>query len=153
VAQGPLALGGAGGVGATSNPRFVQLDQGQNIDPTNRRGGPQMTALNLSGLFGGMPQGNPSATPRAGVPGANAPPRVPGPMASPTTGQPMPMSTADAAANFHNVRGMMFPNSPDFSNLPNDIFNQAGAGPMTRRRGSTPSALAAAAASLKQRYG
>ena len=49
----PLATGGAGGIGATSNPRFVQLNQGQNIDPTARNRGPQMTALNLAGLFGG----------------------------------------------------------------------------------------------------
>jgi hypothetical protein len=55
---GPLATGGAGGVGATSNPRFVQLDQGQNTDPTARNRGPQMTALNLAGLFNG---GGPSS--------------------------------------------------------------------------------------------
>lgn len=74
---GPLATGGASGGGSTANPRFVQLDQGQNTDPTGRNRGPQMTALNLGGLFGrgGV---NPNA------PAANAQPmsgRVAGPMA------------------------------------------------------------------------
>lgn len=76
---GPLATGGAGGQGATSNPRFVQLDQGQNTDPTGRSRGPQMTALNLGGLFGrGQPAVNPD------VPAANAQPvsAVRGPLSS-----------------------------------------------------------------------
>lgn len=63
--KGPLAGGGASAVGATSNPRFVQLDQGQNIDPLNRRGGPQMTALNLGGLFGGAQNAPAAAGPTA----------------------------------------------------------------------------------------
>jgi collagen type III alpha len=66
---GPLASGGASGAGATSNPRFVQLDQGQNMDPTARNRGPQMTALNLAGLFGG---GGAPGAPR-GVNPANLP--------------------------------------------------------------------------------
>jgi hypothetical protein len=86
--------------GGPANNRFVQLDQGQNVDPTNRRGGPQMTALNLGGLFGG---GQPAA-----------PARVPGPMAggppiSPTTRQPMPMSSADAAYGLPDARGAPYP--------------------------------------------
>ena len=74
---GPLASGGASGSAATSNPRFVTLDQGQNTDPTARNRGPQMTALNLAGLFGGR-----GANP-ANVPAANAQPvsAVRGPMA------------------------------------------------------------------------
>jgi hypothetical protein len=77
---GPLATGGAGGMGATSNPRFVQLDR-PNMSPAGgfgRGGPPQMTALNLAGLFGGG-QPNPNA------PAANAQPvsgRVAGPLAS-----------------------------------------------------------------------
>ena len=68
-----MASGGAGGVGATSNPRFVGVDR-PNADPQNSmRSGPQATALNLAGLFGG--QGvNPN------VPAANAQP-VSGPLA------------------------------------------------------------------------
>ena len=69
-----MATGGAGGQGATSNPRFVQLDQGQNTDPTARNRGPQMTALNLAGLFGRGGGVNPN------VPAANAQP-VSGPLA------------------------------------------------------------------------
>ena len=88
--RGPLAAGGAGGQGATSNPRFVQLDRGQNMDPTSRMGSPNMTALNLAGLFN---RGQPAVNPNA--PAANAQPvalnnvgkrLVPGPLAS----APMP---------------------------------------------------------------
>jgi hypothetical protein len=78
---GPLATGGATGVGATSNPRFVGISA-PNMSPQNSmRGGPQGTALNLAGLFGGGGV-NPN------VPAANAQPvaSVPGPMAS----APMP---------------------------------------------------------------
>jgi hypothetical protein len=78
---GPLAPGGAGGVGATSNPRFIGIPA-PNMSPQNSmRGGPQGTALNLAGLFGGGGV-NPN------VPAANAQPvaSVPGPMAS----APMP---------------------------------------------------------------
>ena len=82
---GPMAGGGAGGQGATSNPRFVGVDR-PNADPTARRGSPQMTALNLAGLFG---RGQPAANPNA--PAANAQPvsaqrPVPGPLAN----APMP---------------------------------------------------------------
>ena len=53
---GPLSTGGASGMGSTSNPRFVALDSRPNASPQNSlRGGPQATALNLAGLFGGKP--------------------------------------------------------------------------------------------------
>jgi hypothetical protein len=69
---GPLATGGAGGQGATSNPRFVQVDRPNAPaagGPQGRGGPPQMTALNLAGLFGrGQPAVNPDA------PAANAQP-------------------------------------------------------------------------------
>jgi hypothetical protein len=123
----PAASGGATANGATSNPRFGTV-QYQTPNSVGARS-PIYTAMNR---FGGMPQGAPSATPRAGVPGANAPPRVAGPMAQGG-------------------------GAPDFSNLPDDIF-----GPDYRSMGDTPDVLAAtrrkaaaqlAAASLKQRYG
>jgi hypothetical protein len=71
---GPLATGGAGGVGATSNPRFAQVDR-PNMSAAGgfgRGGAPQMTALNLAGLFGGGASPAPA--------GASA--RVAGPLAS-----------------------------------------------------------------------
>jgi hypothetical protein len=67
---GPLASGGAGGVGSTSNPRFVGVDR-PNADPQNSmRAGPQGTALNLAGLFGGGQGGavNPNAPAAAAQP-------------------------------------------------------------------------------------
>jgi hypothetical protein len=83
--RGPLATGGAGGMGATSNPRFVQVDR-PNMSAgggaMGRGGPPQMTALNLAGLFGG---GQPAVNPNA--PAANAQPvsgRVAGPLAAST---------------------------------------------------------------------
>lgn len=80
AAQGPLALGGATGMSATSNPRFGTV-QYQTPNSVGARS-PIYTAMNL---FGGSPQGNPSATPRAGVvPGASSPTRVAGPMAAAT---------------------------------------------------------------------
>jgi hypothetical protein len=91
AANPTASSGGAAGALSSSNPRFVQLDQGQNIDPTNRRGGPQMTALNLGGLFGGGGK----------------------------------------------------PQAPDFSNVPDDTFDQGGAnggrikGPLAKRGGSS----------------
>jgi hypothetical protein len=73
---GPLATGGATANGASANPRFIGIAQ-PNASPQNSlRGGPQATALNLAGLFGGG--GNPN------VPAANAQPmsgRLKGPMA------------------------------------------------------------------------
>ena len=73
---GPLAAGGAGGQGSTSNPRFVQVDRpnASAAGGFGRGGGPQMTALNLAGLFGGG-QPNP-----ADMPTRNATP-VSGPLA------------------------------------------------------------------------
>ena len=82
---GPLASGGASAVGATSNPRFVSIDR-PNADPTARRGSPQMTALNLAGLFGrGQPAVNPNA-PAANAQPVSAQRPVPGPLAN----APMP---------------------------------------------------------------
>jgi hypothetical protein len=101
--------------------------------PNSSRNAPIYTAMNL---FGGQPAG---------------------PLISPTTGQPMPMSSADAAANFHrNNAGNLVPGAPraapDFSALPDDVFDQTGrvAGPMARKKRPLD---AVAAASLKQRYG
>jgi len=72
---GPLASGGATGAGASANPRFVGIPA-PNMSPQNSmRGGPQGTALNLAGLFGG---GGAPGAPR-GVNPANLPAR--GPMA------------------------------------------------------------------------
>jgi hypothetical protein len=68
--SGPLANpGGAGGVGAASNPRFVMIDRPNapaGGSPYGRGGPPQMSALNLAGLFGGGPQGGPAAAPMGG---------------------------------------------------------------------------------------
>jgi hypothetical protein len=122
AAPGATAAPRATPQGGGPNNRFVQLDQGQNIDPTNRRGGPQMTALNLAGLFGGgqgeapgagQPQGTPAQTPR---------PTVPGPMAQGG------MSRAPWGIG-PMQKGMVFPNQM---------------GPMTQDQ--------LAAASLRQRY-
>jgi hypothetical protein len=77
AAAGPGAAGpgGATGAGATSNPRFSGIDR-PNADPGigggmlgGARGGPQATALNLAGLFGG---GGAPGAPR-GVNPANLP--------------------------------------------------------------------------------
>jgi hypothetical protein len=70
--SGPLANpGGAGGMGAASNPRFAEIYR-PNADPIGsaqgRGGPPRMTALNLAGLFGGGPQGGPAAAPAGGGP-------------------------------------------------------------------------------------
>lgn len=54
--KGPLAGGGATGQGATSNPRFVPVDRPNapaGGSAMGRGGPPQMSALNLAGLFGG----------------------------------------------------------------------------------------------------
>jgi hypothetical protein len=89
---GPLAGGGAAGTAATSNPRFVGIDA-PNFNPQNSmRGGPQATALNLAGLFGGG-QGAPAVNPNA--PAAAAQPvsaqrPVPGPLANAPTPPVMP---------------------------------------------------------------
>jgi hypothetical protein len=82
---GPLATGGATGQGATSNPRFIGIDA-PNASPQNSmRGGPQATALNLAGLFGG-------GAPAGAAPAAAAP--VPGPMARPDLAQRVPLGNA-----------------------------------------------------------
>jgi hypothetical protein len=99
---GPLATGGATAAGASANPRFVQLDQGQNTDPTARNRGPQMTALNLAGLFNG---GGPSS--RVMSP-ANT---VPGPLAS--KGRAYPGDDWNIDAN-----GNVVPNYGSLSNAP-----------------------------------
>ena len=82
---GPLAAGGASGSAATSNPRFVGVSA-PNASPQNSmRGGPQMTALNLAGLFGGAGAVNPNA-PAANAQPVSAQRPVPGPLAN----APMP---------------------------------------------------------------
>jgi hypothetical protein len=91
LVPGPLATGGATGVGATSNPRFVPIDR-PNMDPLGGRGAggaPQMTALNLAGLFN---RGQPAVNPN--VPAANAQPvsAVRGPLARPDLAQRVPLS-------------------------------------------------------------
>ena len=67
---GPLAGGGARRQGATSNPRFIAIDRpnapAEGGGGMARGGGPQGTALNLAGLFGGRGGVNPNA------PAANA---------------------------------------------------------------------------------
>jgi hypothetical protein len=80
---GPLATGGAGGQGATSNPRFGTF-QYQDPNSVGNRA-PIYTALNLGGLFGG---GQPAVNPNAPAP--NARPmsgRIAGPLAASTTGK------------------------------------------------------------------
>ena len=83
---GPLSSsGGASGMGATSNPRFVQIDS-PNLSAAGMgsRGAPQMTALNLGGLFRGG--GGASNAPASAAPSGGAARPVPGPLAS----APMP---------------------------------------------------------------
>jgi hypothetical protein len=92
---GPLATGGATGQGASANPRFVQLDQGQNMDPTGRNRGPQMTALNLAGLFGG---GQPAAPGRTPMPPAR--PKVAGPLADPIQTDPTALASEVSKPNW-----------------------------------------------------
>ena len=74
-AAAPAAARVAGPMAA--NNRFIGIDR-PNADPT-RRGGPQGTALNLAGLFGGgQPAVNPNVPAAAAAPMAG---RVPGPLA------------------------------------------------------------------------
>ena len=77
---GPLASGGATGAGASANPRFVGISA-PNMSPQNSmRGGPQGTALNLAGLFGGGAPGAPRGVNPANLP-APAAQTVSGPLA------------------------------------------------------------------------
>jgi hypothetical protein len=82
-AVAPAAAAPAGGAAQAAappiDPRFTVLAQGQNIDPLNRRGGPQMTALNLAGLFNRAPGQAPASAVAPAAP-ANAP--VKGPLAA-----------------------------------------------------------------------
>ena len=79
---GPLATGGATGSASTSNPRFVGISA-PNASPQNSmRGGPQATALNLAGLFGGRGAVNPNAPAANAQPVSAAAPPVPGPLAA-----------------------------------------------------------------------
>jgi translation initiation factor IF-2 len=81
-AANPLAgAGGATAMGASSNPRFVGVPQPNASAQNSMRGGPQATALNLAGMFGGG--GAPGGAP--GAPGG-----VPGPMANAPTPPVMP---------------------------------------------------------------
>lgn len=74
----PNSAGGASG--GTANSRFVQVDRPNMPAAGGPRGGPpQMTALNLAGLFGGGQNRAPAANP-ANLPAPNAQP-VSGPLA------------------------------------------------------------------------
>ena len=79
---GPLSTGGASAMGSTSNPRFMGISA-PNASPQNSmRGGPQGTALNLAGMFGG---GQGAARPASAVRG---------PMAQPDLAQRVPLANA-----------------------------------------------------------
>jgi hypothetical protein len=98
-AANPLAVagpGGATGAGATSNPRFIGLDYQPNASPQNSmRGGPQGTALNLAGLFGGGAPGAPRGVNPANLP-APAAQTVAGPLAQGgIANAPLPPTTPD----------------------------------------------------------
>jgi hypothetical protein len=92
-AVAPAAAAPAGGAAQAAappiDPRFTVLAQGQNIDPLNRRGSPQMTALNLAGLFNRAPGQAPASAVAPAAP-ANAP--VKGPLARPDLAQRTPLS-------------------------------------------------------------
>jgi hypothetical protein len=80
----------AAAAAAAQNPRFVQIDR-PNMDPAGGarwQGSPQMTALNLAGLFGGG--ANPANVPSAAAQPVSATRRVPGPLAK--TGYNIPGS-------------------------------------------------------------
>ena len=88
---GPLSSsGGATGMGAASNPRFVQIAS-PNLSAAGMgsRGAPMMTALNLGGLFRGG--GGASNAPAAAAPSGGAARPVPGPLAN----APMPPTMPD----------------------------------------------------------
>jgi hypothetical protein len=72
--------------------------------------GPIYTAANFGNLFGG---GQPAATNPANVPAPNA----------------QPVSATRAAGPLARNGGGFAVGTPDFSNLPDDIFDQSGAGP------------------------
>jgi hypothetical protein len=130
---GPLASGGATASGASANPRFVQLDQGQNMDPTARNRGPQMTALNLAGLFGGGAPGAPRGVNPANLP-APAAQTVAGPLAG---GGRLP------GGRFINPQPPGGP--PDYGMAPVDITGYPVAGVnATRSPDMTPDQLASA---------
>jgi hypothetical protein len=131
IAAGPAGAPRAAPMGGgPANPRFTtfQYNVPGSGGGQGGRNAPIYTALNLGGLFGG---GQPQ-----GQPSQTPRPAVPGPMAN----------------------GGSWAGTPDFSSLPDDIFDQ----PDYRNMGDTPDVLAAtrkkaaaiaAAASLKQRYG
>jgi hypothetical protein len=101
-----LAAGGAGGQGATANPRFIGIDRvNQPMENSAMtRGGPQGTALNLAGLFNrGQPAVNPNVPAAAAQPVAAMRP-VAGPLArpapaSPLANAPMPPVKPNSVAN------------------------------------------------------
>jgi hypothetical protein len=121
---GAAAAPRAAPMGGGPANRFVQIDRPNAPAAGMNRGAPQMTALNLAGLFGGQA---PPGPPQVGAPR----PAVPGPLASSTTGQPMPLSSLDADYGLPDARGAPYP--------------------YALGRKAPPGALAAA--SLKQRYG
>jgi hypothetical protein len=93
----PLATGGATGAGASANPRFVQVDRpnASAAGGMGRGGAPQMTALNLAGLFGGGAPGGPPGAPGGALNQQGLIPngaRVPGPLAA---NSPLPPTMPD----------------------------------------------------------
>jgi hypothetical protein len=127
----PAAPGGATaapraapqGGGPAANPRFTTFQY--NVPGSGGGQGGRNAPIYTALNLGGLFGGQPQ-----GAPAQTPRPAVPGPMAN---------------------QGGFAVGTPDFSNLPDDTFD-TGAGPMMRKRGSSPSARAAAA-SLKQRYG
>ena len=92
--RGPMASGGAGGQLSASNPRFVQIDRPNapaNGGPYGRAGAPQMTALNLAGMFN---RGQPGPNPNVPAANAQAVSAVNGPLARPDLAQRVPLANA-----------------------------------------------------------
>jgi len=109
---GPASSGGATAAGASANPRFIGLDYRPNASPQNSmRGGPQATALNLAGLFGG---GGAPGAPR-GVNPAN----LPAPAAQTVSG-PLAQGGAPSGDNWDiDANGNVVPNYGDLSTTSN----------------------------------
>jgi hypothetical protein len=105
---GPLASGGATAAGASANPRFIGI-AAPNMSPQNSmRGGPQGTALNLAGLFGGAP----------GAPRGVNPANLPAPNAQTVSG-PLAQGGAPSGDDWNiDANGNVVPNYDTTSNAP-----------------------------------